>query len=51
MNISILHGYTIENHIPVIFELMPPHQETYCENGLIDLWSNKITYYKWNKTS
>ena len=37
MNISILYGLTIEDHIPVKFELITPHQETYFEKALTNL--------------
>ena len=49
MNISILHGYIIEEHNPVEFEVMPPHKETYFENATTDLGINNITYYQCNK--
>ena len=51
MNISTLYGHTIEDHIPVKFELMPPHQETYFKNALTELEINQIEYYQWNKAS
>ena len=47
----IMIGYTIEDYIPVKFELMPPHQETYFENALTEIKINNITYYQWYKAS
>ena len=49
-NVYNLYGYTIEDHIPVKFELMPPPQETYFENALTDPEIIEITY-QWNKVS
>ena len=50
MNISILYGHTVEDHIPMKFELIHPHQETYYDNGL-NLGSSNIKQFQWNKAS
>ena len=45
MNIFILYGHTVD-YIPVKFELMPSHQETYLENALTNLEIINIKYYQ-----
>ena len=51
MNMSILYGYTIEDHIPVKFKLMPLHQEMYFVIALTNMEINNIKDYQWNKAS
>ena len=43
--IYILYGHTIEDHIPVKFELMPLHQEIFFENALTDLEIDNINIH------
>ena len=51
MNIAIMYGYTVEDHIPMKFELMQPIHETYFDNDFINLESSNIKHYRWNKAS
>ena len=51
MNISIMYGYTVEDHIPMKFELMQPIHEIYFDNDFINLESSNIKHYQWNKAS
>ena len=51
MNISIMYGYTVEDHIPIKFELMHPLQETYFDSEPINLDGNNIKHYQWDKAS
>ena len=51
MNLFILYGYTIEDHITIKFKLMPQHRKTYFENTLTDLEIDNIEYHQWNKAS
>ena len=50
-NVSILYRHTIEDHIPVKFEIIPPQEETYFGNAISKLETNNTEHYVWNMTS
>ena len=49
MNISIVYGDTIEDHIPLKFQIILPYQKSYFKNAVTNLEIDIIKYYRWNK--